>query len=720
MWEYCGNISDKTYRIKLEGEETCRNVYLCPGYNKSFVPLNFLCDGVESCGMENPICKIARDFPSIQTTAERVGEVLNLCHGAFDDLQNVSCKRGIREVDRLPGDFEVFGAASARKGTIRYVNAPDSKISCSNVFGEYYVYLSCLNLCIEPDITCPLSDEKPLLYDSCAGQFPDRVYTLANNSFLTFARESDNGKFYYDNYFQCKNQKCVALENVCDLVDDCGDQSDEDDCKNHMVCEDTAKNDTSNRARKHLISLRQRCDGIYDCFDLSDECNIHCRPRAIIGSLFFKCFCWLMGILSVILNSLAVFRGLCSIKTCMTGSMLITQTLVSVVGTGDVLMGVYLVLLSIYDTIVFGKNFCRHQVEWLASTGCAVLGVISTFGSQLSLFAMTVLSFIRAYGLISNQLKPPSKINRSAVLKAVVIAVGVVGCSLAIAVVPLIPDLEDYFVQGMYYDPEYKVFIGFPNKRRHLEVFEAYFNYSGGNNHVNGSTFLSHGMSWQEIGEKVDEMFSKDHGQLGRYPVHFYGNDGFCLFKYFVRSDDARRSRNAVESGVTDVQGDLIVWLMLGLNFACFVCITICYTFINIITIRSSRVFVSDQKKMRQRRQREIQTKVTLIVATDFFCWVPFIIISALHNWKVIDATYWYGNFTLTVIPLNSVINPVIYDNELKALFTSCIRKLLGLKSFAASKFGIVTERDQEAPKRSRSMARTVKVTLTDICEDPS
>ena len=216
------------------------------------------------------------------------------------------------------------------------------------------------------------------------------------------------------------------------------------------------------------------------------------------------------------------------------------------------------------------------------------------------------------------------------------------------------------------------------------------------------------------------EMFSKEHGQLGRNPVHFYGNDGFCLFKYFVRSDDARRSRNPVESGTTDVQGDIIVWLMLGLNFACFICITICYTCINIITMRSSRLSASDQDTAAKRRQREVQTKVTLIVATDFLCWVPFIIISALHNWKVIDATYWYGNFTLTVIPLNSVINPVIYDSKLKEMSTSCIRKLVRLKTFVASKFGIVTERGQKTLERSRTTAKTVRVTLNDISEDPS
>ena len=30
--------------------------------------------------------------------------------------------------------------------------------------------------------------------------------------------------------FQCKNERCVSKEFVCDLEDDCGDLSDEQDC----------------------------------------------------------------------------------------------------------------------------------------------------------------------------------------------------------------------------------------------------------------------------------------------------------------------------------------------------------------------------------------------------------------------------------------------------------------------------------------------------------
>ena len=662
-WTFCGLESEGTLRVPsdLDNQTDCRNVFKCHSLEKRYVLLELLCDGVESCDIENKICEIARDFPAVPTVASRNGSTLNFCEAEDGFLQKVSCETV--KFNRLPGDLEVFGASKIE--TIRFVNIPVSKINCSLVFGEFYVYLSCLNLCKESDAVCPLSDDKPLLYDMCPGQFPDRVNTLANNSFLTFARESDDGQFYHQNFFQCKNRRCIEFDKVCNLVDDCGDQSDEDECQNHMICEETL-----NETKKHYISIEQRCDGIYDCFDLSDECNSFCRPKEILSSVALKSFCWFMGFVAVALNTLVVVRGLCSLKNCSTGGALMTQTLVVLIGLGDVLIGIYLVLLSFYDSIVFGTDFCRHQVEWLAGFPCALLGIISTFGSQLSLFAMTVLSSIRAYGLIRNRLTLPGKTNKRAILKTALAAVGVAASSLSIALIPLLPALEDFFVQGMSYDPSYKVFIGFPNKLRHIEVLEAYFNTSKDVN-------ITKEMTWQEIGNKVDDMFTQQYGQLERNPVHFYGNDGYCLFKYFVRSDDARRSRQAGGSDITDVQGDIIVWIMLGLNFVCFFCITICYICITIIAKRSSQVSASDKDATVKKRQTEIQAKVTVIVVTDFLCWVPFIIISALHNWDLIDATFWYGSFAMIVIPLNSAINPVIYDNKLREFVSTSTKKLI-------------------------------------------
>ena len=211
----------------------------------------------------------------------------------------------------------------------------------------------------------------------------------------------------------------------------------------------------------------------------------------------------------------------------------------------------------------------------------------------------------------------------------------------------------------MYYDPIYKVFIGFLNKEKHVKVLQAHYNTTNSN--------ITMDLTWAQISDKVDGMFTQQHGLLSRRPVHFYGNDGVCLFKYFVRSDDARRIRQSIgiTADKTDHKGDPVVWLMLGVNLVCFIIITCCYIVINIQTRLSSRRSGQHHNPERVRDNRALQNKIALIVATDFLCWVPFIIISGMHNLGAFDATKWYVTYAMIALPLNSVINPLIYDKTL-------------------------------------------------------
>ena len=54
-----------------------------------------------------------------------------------------------------------------------------------------------------------------------------------------------------------------------------------------------------------------------------------------------------------------------------------------------------------------------------------------------------------------------------------------------------------------------------------------------------------------------------------------------------------------------------------------------------------------------------------VIVANNFLSWVPFIVISGMHNLGVFDANKWYVTYAMLALPLNSVINTLIYKNIL-------------------------------------------------------
>ena len=468
-----------------------------------------------------------------------------------------------------------------------------------------------------------------------------------------------NGSFYSDARFKCDNSiQCVGNEKLCNRVDDCGDMSDEIYCTNHMICKSTLKTDSPK-----FVSKSATCDGYPDCFDWSDECNDNCG-KEILEGWALKITCCFMGILAIFLNSVSMGHGVTSIiHDYPTEKMMITKVLMILIGFGDSLIGVYLIVLSIYDSLIYGSSYCQHQPEWLTGTPCMILGVISTVGSQLSLFSMTTLSCIIMYGVVFKKMRFPSEVTRKSVLKATFLGLTLLAASLVIAFIPLIPALEDYFVQGVYYDSDIEELIGFLDKRR-LNSILAYSKYS-----------FSSSWSWSDLRKNMFELY----GYIPSYPIHFYGNDGVCLFKYFVRRDNEYTYENILEKENSEPHSyigdetimirDLTVWTMLAVNFACFVIITVCYIAIICKTTMSTQESGQRDNPARLRENKAMQNRIILIIVTDFLCWVPFMIISGMHNLKHIDASTWYTPFAMTLLPINSVINPVIYDKILLDFF---------------------------------------------------
>jgi hypothetical protein len=134
--------------------------------------------------------------------------------------------------------------------------------------------------------------------------------------------------------------------------------------------------------------------------------------------------------------------------------------------------------------------------------------------------------------------------------------------------------------------------------------------------------------------------------------VHFYGNSGVCVFKYLVTQNDPQR---------------WFTMCLLIVNFACFIIISFSYIAIHSKTSVSSRNLAGSENRTLANRNRKLQLKVSVIILTDFLCWIPFTIVCFLHFGEVIDATMWYAVFSSIILPINSVINPLLYDNLLGA-----------------------------------------------------
>ena len=496
--------------------------------------------------------------------------------------------------------------------------------------------------------------------------------------------------FNLNSVFRCDNGiKCVGYGDVCNYKDDCGDMSDEIYCTKHVICKNTLE-------AEYPRFTHRICDGFPDCFDWSYECNGFCGKQ-ILESWLLKIACCFLGILAILLNCISMIHGVTSmIYDCPTEKMMVTKLLVSLIGLGDFLMGVYLIVLSIYDSLVYGSSYCENQPKWLTGTPCKILGVISTVGSQVSLFSMTTLSCIIMYGVVFKKMRFPSEVTKRSILKVTFLALTLLTVSMVIAVTPLIHSLEDYFVQSVYYDlntreynhPKYYqsntgYLVGFIDKSRNRDIL-PFHNIYDSDKHSNS-------WSWSDIRKYMFEYY----GDLISYPVHFYGNDGVCLFKYFFRRDNEYTQENILEKDWKDrtpdndyyyfnvTVGDEIiktrnvtVWTMLMVNLICFVVMTVCYIAIVWDTMKSTQESGQRDNPDRLVQNKAMQNRIILIIVTDFLCWVPFIIVSGMHNLKYIDASTWYTPFAMTLLPINSVINPLLYDKILLALIIKRIRSV--------------------------------------------
>ena len=637
VWPTCGIGKSLRY---VTSNETCENVFVCSRHGNAIIELEDLCNRFQTCSSANKVCSRLITSVQLSTTVPKTNKGLET-NVAF-------CKKGLEKLERKymncsTIDFEsfifpnvdVFGLQKTK------VTLPSEPKTCDHMFGEMYVYTSCLYKCINS--SCPIKNIPR--YEVCPDQYPDRIGTIVNDNFLTFVTKSFEN-IYTNRYFVCDNKiKCIDYSQVCDLVDDCMDGSDEESCTNHFKCTSTGK----------YIPKTSICDGSFDCLDLSDECNEQCSSSDIIENTALKRFSWLIGSLAVLANVIIISRNAVSLRKCRTTVALLNKSLIMTISSGDFLVGCYLLVISIYDGLIYKQSYCKNQISWITSTDCSVIGVLSTVGSQVSLFAMCVLSLTRIIG-ICNTMRVPGEVTWIKSVKVTVSLIIMILISFTIAAIPIVDRFEDFFVNGVKYEEELKVFLGTPNKQTILEILEAYYG------RMKEST-----LSWKMINQMVKGMYSHDF----QYPDHtskilkvdFYGNDGVCLFKYFVKDQDPQR---------------LFVWTILTLNFTCFMFITVSYLIIGYFSYKSSKSLTkSGGNQQISQRNRKMNRKISIIITTDFLCWVPFIVISVLHSVEVLDATPWYSLFSIIILPINSVINPLIYDDTVSNLISAPVKKLV-------------------------------------------
>ena len=619
--------------------------YYCSQTEK--VAFKKLCDRIPSCGNEELVCRTAHNEDILRTTPQAFSGELGATRLGY-------CLPGLEGLALLD-----FGCKSFKENYVFGVSEetltvlPNKTVDCRFFFGEPYLLTSCYKMCIDATTTCKFSE---LRHDSCENTIlkEDRLYSVAisnnTNPYISLVREVKSpypdSNFATFKMFECASGECITHDKVCNLANDCGDWSDEVHCTNQFVCSMT----------KHRIPLHRFCDGKFDCPDHSDECGDDChRSYEVIETPFLVISAWILGILATVLNLVTIISGLTQIVQETAAVKIINIVLIFFVGLGDLCVGIYLVSISVindkYHNADSSSNFCQDHYKWLTSDTCSALGVASMFGSQLSLYSMTLLSLFRVFCLKHARLLKGKMSWKGKVLLSIV-SFSIVLSAVIVSSVPLYPPLENYFVNGMVYFNN-PMLIGSHDKNKHMSILKAHY-----------GKFKVQVVSWRQIMSMISGMFSMgDNNRVIGTKLNFYGNSGVCLFKFFVRQSDPQRG---------------FVWFVIILNAVCFLVICVSYSAIYITVANSARRVSkgtigrksSTNSQMRQSQKKQsnrnvaLNRKIALMILTDFLCWIPFVLLSSAHYLGVLDATSFYSFFSIIVLPLNSVINPLLYNNS--------------------------------------------------------
>ena len=617
QWKVCGAIGRQRCIPKTQ---LCQELFRCSESETEFVEPAKLCDNVDSCPGENSVCHAAKDTITPVTHVRKV----------FGTRRVSYCLPGINSRD-LECNSTVFKRLeNVTENLIKPFSIlfPTQKPRCSFLFGEAYVYTSCNGNCQEMNAVCPL----PIIDSSSCITMPGKIMVPTLTNQLTVVMKKKD--LYSNEIFSCKNGNCLSYDKVCNMADECGDGSDEESCINNFKC---------NSSDRKYLRVESRCDGRIDCPDLSNECNGQCGER-IINDPKLRAFAWIVGIMASSINVCVLARNGKDLFGAESKVQLINSSMIFIISFGDLFIGLYLLCIVIADHLN-SVEYCPEQLKWLVSRKCSLLGIASTIGSQVSLFSMTCLSLYRANSM--RNLLAPRHLSRRAAVMTFLGGASIFLASTAIAVLPELKLFEDYFINGIYY-PDSPMFIGAPNKEKHLKIIEKRF----------GRFSSKQDISWETIRIFISEMFTNDHGGVEGKSLGFYGNDGVCLFKFFVTSDDPQH---------------IFSLSILVLNFICFIMITGSYIIINYISMASSAASSGDSAS--SERTKKMQRKITVIILTDFLCWIPFIVISLLHFGGSINASKYYGLCSIIVLPLNSVVNPMLYDGSVVDLLTSNLKR---------------------------------------------
>ncbi|XP_077972986.1 relaxin receptor 1-like isoform X2 [Styela clava] len=206
--------------------------------------------------------------------------------------------------------------------------------------------------------------------------------------------------------------------------------------------------------------------------------------------------------------------------------------------------------------------------------------------------------------------------------------------AIAIAVIPLLPVTEDYFVDNVWLSQN--PFFSIINKNEIRGINQWISTIQTENNDT-----LKLSDSWSALEtmlKRLNPKFNIDR-KFGYYSTHTV-----CLPTLFPNP-------------IKDMAWGYSLILLI-INFLAFFVISVGYFVIYKNSTRENKALTNQQLK---KRAKSMQKKVTVIIITDLLCWMPICIMGFLQVAGIDIPNDAYLPVGLMIIPINSMINPMLY-----------------------------------------------------------
>lgn len=128
--------------------------------------------------------------------------------------------------------------------------------------------------------------------------------------------------------------------------------------------------------------------------------------------------------------------------------------------------------------------------------------------------------------------------------------------------------------------------------------------------------------------------------------------------------------------------GELIIWrilyiLLIGGIIAGIIASYVIITYTTKQSAPSVQAGIEGSSAEKKERENFMSFKVTTIIISQMLCWTPILIASVLSLLNVQMRGSFYELAAIVILPINSIVNPILYSTLFKIMFTKIKDPLL-------------------------------------------